>query len=120
MRWSEENQRADIEAWAAKKEVPIVAWGHSRFQSGDSGSRFDMDEVLRLLKKHGAEGIVTADLSRWSRFDVPAFFPGLEQILSSGYRVRWVAEDWLDLNLPFRWTIFTALVEKNHLQLIEI
>jgi DNA invertase Pin-like site-specific DNA recombinase len=117
VRWSEDNQVADIEAWAAKQNEPIVAWRHSRFESGDKSDRFDLPEILDALKGHSAQGIVCADLSRWSRLDVPGFFAELQRVTSAGYEVRWVAEDWLDLKKPYAWSILGMIVERNNLEL---
>lgn len=120
VRWSEDNQRDDILAWAAEKGEPIVDWRHSRFVSGDDSERFDLVEITGALKRADARGVVCADLSRWSRDDVPTFFSGLQKVLQAGYEVRWVSEDWLNLGQPFAWTMLSMLVERNHEALKEI
>jgi DNA invertase Pin-like site-specific DNA recombinase len=113
VKWSEDIQREQIEEWAARKGHEILGWYTDRGVSGGDRARAARDAMLSQAKSLGAEGFVSADLSRWTREDAIDAFSLLGHLRDAGLGVFWVAEEWLDLDAPYALMALVAMISAN-------
>lgn len=117
LRHSMEIQEAEIKEWSAAKGHEIVGWFEDAAVSGDTAVRQGRDALLAAAAAMQAEGIVVANLSRWTRQDAPDAFRVLADLRDAGIQLKTVTEDWLDLSKPFGWSILALLLDRNNLEL---
>jgi DNA invertase Pin-like site-specific DNA recombinase len=118
LRWSLEKQRQEILQWAAVHGHEVVAWFTDRAVSGDDGlGKVARSALVRSLPEHQAEGIVFADLSRWTREDAVEALYHINQLEKDGIRVFSAWEDFLNHPSEVRWIILLLVLSKNEMEL---
>src|SRR4051794_15092768 len=94
VRWTLGKQKDEILAWASTRGHQILAWYVDKAVSGDdNGGKVARQALLASVRQHEAEGVVIADLSRWTREEaVPALY-FIHQLEVAGVRVLSAWED---------------------------
>jgi DNA invertase Pin-like site-specific DNA recombinase len=118
VKWTLDKQRGEISRWADVNGHTIVEWFTDKAVSGDDNARkVARSALLAALRDHKAEGVVVADLSRWTREGaVPALY-FIDQLEAEGIKVFSVWEDFLNVPSDFRLLILHLVLAKNELEL---
>ena len=119
--WTIEKQRNDILRWAAAHGHVIVGWYQDSFVSGDDNAgKVAQAALLEALRQGGAEGLVFADLSRWTRDDaIPALF-FIDQLEKEGVILFSTNDEFLNAPSPVRALALLLILSQNEAALKKI